>query len=129
MSARHTIVFVEDEPAVLAVIQRVLEKAGYTVLAFADPINANDYLQRAAPPSLLLTDVVMPGMSGFELCDAVRARFPGLPVIFTSGYPLETLPSARTALPENSCLISKPFGLALVRDTIAELLEQSAVIG
>ena len=85
---RETIVLVEDEPSVLGVVQRVLEKGGYEVRAFREPQAAIDYLRDADSPSLLLTDVVLPGMSGFELCDVVRSYYPEIPVIFTSGYPL-----------------------------------------
>jgi two-component system cell cycle sensor histidine kinase/response regulator CckA len=126
MSERHTIVLVEDEEAVLTVMQRVLERAGYGVFAFANPMKAREHLTTAQPPSILITDVVMPGMNGFELCGVVRSRFPELPVIFTSGYPLENLPGGAATLPENSRLINKPFGLDLVRETITELLEHSS---
>lgn len=123
---RHTIILVEDEPAVLSVMQRVLEKVGYGVVPFADPRDAAAHLRSLDDACLLLTDVVMPGMSGFDLCGIARARFPGLPVIFTSGYPLENLPGDPGALPENTRLLHKPFGLELMRNTIEELLLENA---
>jgi two-component system, cell cycle sensor histidine kinase and response regulator CckA len=126
MKESHTIVLVEDEEAVLTVMQRVLERAGYSVFAFANPMLAVDHLLAKPEPSILITDVVMPGMNGFELCGVVRARFPELPVIFTSGYPLDNLPGGAATLPENSRLINKPFGLDLVRETISELLDGSS---
>jgi CheY-like chemotaxis protein len=103
----------------------VLVRSGYVVNAFESPLKALAFLRSAGAPSLLLTDVVMPGMSGFELCDAVRRRFPDLPVIFTSGYPLENLPGYARPLPKRSCLIVKPFGLDEVRETIDCLLQTS----
>lgn len=117
-----TIVLVEDERAVLSIMERVLARSGYEVLAFESPLEALKHLRTAQAPSLLLTDVVMPGMSGFELCDVLRRRFPAVPVIFTSGYPLENLPGYARPLPDNSCLIVKPFGLDQIRDTIESLL-------
>ena len=122
-----TIVLVEDEPSVLSIMTRVLVRSGYEVMAFESPLKALAFLRNASSPSLLLTDVVMPGMSGFELCDAVRRRFPDLPVIFTSGYPLENLPGYARPLPAKSCLIVKPFGLDEVRETIECLLQTSGV--
>jgi two-component system, cell cycle sensor histidine kinase and response regulator CckA len=119
------IVLVEDEPSVLSIMQRVLVRSGYEVLAFESPLKALAFLRTAEAPSLLLTDVVMPGMSGFELCDAVRRRFPSLPVIFTSGYPLENLPGYARPLPQKSFLIVKPFGLDEVRESIDCLLQTS----
>ena len=121
--SNQLIILVEDEPAVLSIMQRVLGRSGYDVLAFECPLKALKYLRTADAPALLLTDVVMPGMSGFELCDALRRRFPAMPVIFTSGYPLENLPGYARPLPENSCLIVKPFGLDEVRETIESLLQ------
>jgi CheY-like chemotaxis protein len=94
-------------------------------MAFSEPISASAYFRSNSEACLLLTDVVMPGMSGFDLCDVARARLPGLPVIFTSGYPLENLPGAAGALPENSRLILKPFGLDVVRGSIEELLHET----
>jgi CheY-like chemotaxis protein len=120
-----TIVLVEDEPSVLSIMTRVLSRSGYEVMAFESPLKALAFLRNASAPSLLLTDVVMPGMSGFELCDAVRRRFPDVPVIFTSGYPLENLPGYARPLPGKSCLIVKPFGLDEVRETIDCLLQTS----
>lgn len=120
-----TIILVEDERAVLSIMQRVLARSGYEVFAFESPLEALAYMRTAEAPALLLTDVVMPGMSGFELCDAVRRRFPALPVIFTSGYPLENLPGYARPLPSASCLIVKPFGLDEVRETIDCLLQTS----
>jgi two-component system cell cycle sensor histidine kinase/response regulator CckA len=126
MKEGHTIVLVEDEEAVLTVMQRVLERAGYCVFAFANPVHAMKHLMANPQPSILITDVVMPGLNGFELCGVVRSRFPELPVIFTSGYPLDNLPGGAATLPENSRLINKPFGLDLVRETISELLDVSS---
>ncbi|MGQ0815352.1 MAG: response regulator [Gemmatimonadota bacterium] len=123
---RHTIVVVEDEPFVLSIVQRMLQKVGYDVVAFADPISASEYLSVDATPALLFTDVVLPGMNGFELCDVVRARFPDLPVVFTSGYPLEEMRES-ASIPANSRVLRKPFGCDLVRDTIRGLLEESGV--
>jgi CheY-like chemotaxis protein len=56
---------------------------------------------------LLLTDVVMPDMHGPDLAVAMRAERPSLPVIYMSGY-AETILAARSTLPENAVLLSKP---------------------
>lgn len=124
--SRDTIVLVEDEPSVLCVVQRVLEKGGYEVRAFGEPHGAIEYLNASESPTLLLTDVVLPGMSGFELCDVVRERFPDLPVIFTSGYPLEDVHLDGIELPENSCLLDKPFGAGQVLEAVRDLVARAA---
>jgi two-component system cell cycle sensor histidine kinase/response regulator CckA len=60
---------------------------------------------------VLLSDIVMPGMSGTTLADLIRARLPGLPVLLMSGYSAETLPD-HPALPAGVSLIRKPFTTA-----------------
>lgn len=125
-TGNNTIVLVEDEPSVLGVVQRVLEKGGYEVHAFCEPRGALEYMRAAESPTLLLTDVVLPGMSGFELCDVVRARFPDLPVIFTSGYPLEDVHLDGVTLPTNSCLLDKPFGAGQVLEAVRDLVARAA---
>ena len=83
----ETVLLAEDEPAVRAIAQQALERHGYTVLAA--PSGA-DALARAAQHGatihLLLTDVVMPGMSGRDLADRLTAQRPGIRVLYISGY-------------------------------------------
>ena len=78
---------VEDEIAVRVLVRRVLDRAGYHVLEAASGAEALDLLETVDfPIDILLTDVVMPGMSGRELADELCARFPTLRVLFMSGY-------------------------------------------
>jgi two-component system, cell cycle sensor histidine kinase and response regulator CckA len=80
----ETILLVEDEAAVRAVTRQLLARNGYTVVEAADgPTALGLELQKL---DLLLTDVVMPGMSGRELADQLTARRPGLRVLYMSGY-------------------------------------------
>jgi PAS domain S-box-containing protein len=86
-SGTETILVVEDEPAVRSVACQALRAHGYVVLAAPDAAAA---LQGAVPPGirldLLLTDVVMPGMSGRALAERLVAERPGLRVLYMSGY-------------------------------------------
>jgi PAS domain S-box-containing protein len=85
----ETILLVEDEDAVRAVTRQLLERSGYTVLEAADGPAALALVDRAKGTlhvDLLLTDVVMPGMSGRELAEHLLARCPKLRVLYMSGY-------------------------------------------
>jgi len=85
----ETILVVEDEAPVRAVTRQLLQRNGYTVLEAADGPAALALVDGEAGDrhiDLLLTDVIMPGMSGRELADQLRARRPNLRVLFMSGY-------------------------------------------
>ena len=85
--AAATILLVEDEEAVRRLIERILTKDGYKVSAFAGGAEARDrFFEAPLSFDLLLSDLVMPGMDGVALAQALRASRPGLPVIFMSGY-------------------------------------------
>jgi two-component system cell cycle sensor histidine kinase/response regulator CckA len=118
----ETILVVEDEAAVLALGRRALEAQGYVVLAASDGTDALRVVERhGGKIHLLLTDVVMPGMSGRELADKLASRRPGIRVLYMSGYPGDAVVQHGT-LPAGSAFLQKPFspdGLARkVRDVL-----------
>ena len=83
----ETILLVEDDPAVRRMAVEVLRGAGYSVLAA--PSGADALLMAAkheGPLDLLLTDVVMPGMTGPQLARQFILQFPGVPILYMSGY-------------------------------------------
>jgi two-component system cell cycle sensor histidine kinase/response regulator CckA len=83
----ESVLVAEDEPAVRAILARLLREYGYTVLEARDGFHALELAEGApAPPDLVIADVVMPGMGGKQLAEALEARWPGLPVLFISGY-------------------------------------------
>ncbi|WP_416759991.1 ATP-binding protein [Roseateles sp. So40a] len=81
------VVYVDDDPIVLLMVEALLKKAGYDVRTYAEPTEClGDVEQGRAPMQLLITDFNMPGMNGLELALAVRAALPRVPVIITTGY-------------------------------------------
>jgi signal transduction histidine kinase len=103
-----TILLVEDEDAIRMVANRVLTSRGYTVIAAA---SGDDALTQAAGQhvDLLLTDMVMPGMSGPELAQRLRAERPDLKVLFTSGYSRDAV--SQDFGMSDAAFIAKPYGL------------------
>jgi CheY-like chemotaxis protein len=83
----ETILLVEDEPQVRALVREMLGRHGYSVLEAASPGDALLIAeQHSAPVQLLLTDVVMPRMNGRELAARLQQKRTGLKVLFMSGY-------------------------------------------
>jgi CheY-like chemotaxis protein len=108
-AARGTLLLVEDEPALQALIATVLEEQGYTVLAAGNGLDAIAIGERhEGRIDLLLTDVVLPGLSGPELAGRMVELRPGLEVLHMSGYNDSRLLS-RGAEHLNANLLVKPF--------------------
>jgi two-component system cell cycle sensor histidine kinase/response regulator CckA len=106
--AGMTVLVVEDEPAVRAVVVRSLERGGFRVLQASDAAVALQVADREGRPDLVLTDLMMPGIGGAELARRLKARWPGLPVLFMSGYSEEDLRRQGLVDPEG-VIIQKPF--------------------
>lgn len=85
------ILLVDDDALVRRLLQTILERAGYTVLAAEDGPTAIE-ISMWASFDMLITDFQMPGMNGFLLADTITERRPGLPVLLTSGAFIEELP-------------------------------------
>ena len=102
-----TILVVEDEAPLRRVIARTLERAGYRVLAPETALAARDQIRGdSAGFDLLLTDLVMPDLSGEELARELATVSPDTPTVFMSGYAPGGSPSAR---PGEDSVIAKPF--------------------
>jgi two-component system cell cycle sensor histidine kinase/response regulator CckA len=84
----RTVLLVEDEPALRKLTRKILLEAGLTVLEAENGLQAVEIEKRTETPiDLLLTDVIMPGMSGWALAEALSAQRPGMKVLYMSGYP------------------------------------------
>ncbi len=120
--AEGTILLVEDEEAVRRLARRVLEGLGYQVLEAASGPEALDRMaHHAGRLDLVLTDVIMPGMSGQELSARLRTLLPDLKILYVSGYTDDAILQHGTLLP-NTSFLQKPFSPGSLAARIQEVL-------
>ncbi|MGH9658709.1 MAG: response regulator, partial [Bryobacteraceae bacterium] len=121
----ETVFVVEDEAPLRGLIRSTLEPYGYRVLEAPDGGAALVLLDRAPERvDLLLTDIVMPRMSGIELAGHLRVSQPGLCVLFMSGYS-EGPPDAEAAIVEGVPFLQKPFAPETLVRKIREILDNA----
>ncbi|MDD4019792.1 MAG: response regulator [Kiritimatiellae bacterium] len=124
--AGRTVLLVEDEPSLLNFAGKLLKQMGLTVLAAQSPAEALR-LTGGYPDviDLLLTDVVMPEMSGRELQLRLLERRPQLRTLFMSGYTADVI-AHHNVLDEGVHFLHKPFSLADLRHAVIEVLNESS---
>jgi hypothetical protein len=119
----ETIVLVEDDAMVKNLVSEVLRKSGYRVLEF---VNGRDALARAKrlhePIHVLVTDVVMPGMSGVELARQLSQGRPEMRILFLSGY-TDDLVERQGALQPGRAFLQKPFTPDTLLGKVRELID------
>jgi len=113
-SHNHTILVVDDDPDVREYAISVLEDLGYRVLSAPDGEAALHVLERDGRVDLLFTDIVMPGLSGFEVARRAVEVVPKLKILFASGYATDLTPAGR--------LLKKPYRPQQLGSEIASLL-------
>ena len=119
----ETILIVEDESAVRSLVARLLQQMGYAVLTVRDPVSALAYFAPGLkPPDLLLTDVVLPGMSGRQLADQLRGAVGDLRVLFMSGYTDDAV-VVRGVLSDEMAFVQKPFSRAKLARAVRQALD------
>ncbi len=121
----RNILVVDDEDSVRELVGTFLRHYGYTVFMAA---NANEGLSlfRKHAVDLLITDVVMPDMSGTQLAARLWRAWPHLPVLFMSGAADGRAQFERGRFAYPSAYLAKPFSFKLLLDTVAELMENNS---
>lgn len=120
-----TILLVEDEDMLRGLIRELLEIKGYAVLEACQGVEALELLKvRSEHVDLVLTDVVMPHMSGSELVDRLRREHPEMKVIFMSGYTGANNAAIHKSLEmPGVAFLQKPFRLNALINQVNELIE------
>ena len=118
----ETILLAEDEPAVRAAVRLVLESSGYTVLEASSGEEAVQICQQhQGPIHLLMTDVVMPKMSGRQLAELVLALLPKIKVLYSSGYTDDAVVH-HGVLEAGMAFLQKPFTPMVLARKVREVL-------
>ncbi len=124
-SGGETILLVEDEASILLMARMMLERLGYNILCAARPGEA---LKIGASCSkkihLLITDVVMPEMSGRDLAERMTALYPDLKCLYMSGYPANVI-AHHGVLDDGVLFINKPFNLNTLSAMVRKALDQA----
>ncbi len=114
MARPFNVLFVEDDPAVRSLMREVLHAHGFVAFTAADPYEALCVLMEHHV-DLLLTDIVMPGMSGFELAQQAKLIRPDLRVLYMTGYAQQ---AAGRDGPRHGKLLEKPVRPAALIEEI-----------
>jgi CheY-like chemotaxis protein len=121
-SADETILVVEDGEAVRKMICAMLSQNGYQCLEAADGHEALVVLEGIGSVNLVLTDLMMPGMSGTELAKQISKDYPQIRIIFMSGYTDDLL--IRTPDGGSGLFLAKPFTASVLAESVRRALDR-----
>jgi PAS domain S-box-containing protein len=121
----ETILVLEDEPALRKLVQTMLDQQGYTILEAATPEQALRLCdEHTGSIDLLVTDVVMPGMSGRQIAERAVQRRPTLKVLYMSGYTADAI-AHHGVLESGVAFLQKPFSSEALLQKVREVLNSS----
>jgi two-component system cell cycle sensor histidine kinase/response regulator CckA len=125
--ASGTLMVVEDEQLVLSLLSRSLREAGYHVLEAADGRAALErMIELQGRVDGVVTDIIMPRLNGRELASEIRTRWPGMPILFISGYTAEEV-VGRGLINRGEAFLQKPFDPRGIAAKVKELLAAATV--
>jgi CheY-like chemotaxis protein len=123
----ETILLVEDDAEVRKLTERILQRQGYLLLAVEDGQEALELLDHyAGPIHLLLTDVIMPGISGRALAEQLRQQQPSLKILFMSGY-ADNILGAQGVLTPEVAFLQKPFSPSTLARKVRAALDNTSL--
>jgi PAS domain S-box-containing protein len=121
----ETILVVEDEPSVRAVVVQLLKNLGYTVIEAEDGVEALERLDETGEIDMLFTDIVLPGgMTGKDVAGEVQKRQPTVRLLYTSGYAAGAMDEGGRVA-EGGEFLSKPYPMKTLANRIREILDET----
>ena len=117
---KKTILIIEDDPDVLATVVKQLEYLGYDVLTASDGMEGMKKLDGGGY-DLVITDIVMPFISGVGVVTALKEKMPHIPIIAMTGYGKE--PEAAAMEKKADVVLAKPVKIAVLKDTLDKFLK------
>jgi len=122
VSGHETVLVVEDEPMLRELVEAMLSSCGYSILTVENPVQAEEFSKDYdGPIHLLLTDVVLPGISGREVARKVSAHRPDIKVLYTSGYTPDAIVH-HGVLEAGLHFIQKPFTIETLASKVRAVL-------
>jgi len=121
-SSAGTILVVDDNRDAVDVIATLLQACGYTVARACSACEAVDALERNQAISLVVSDVRMPDIDGFDFLRVVRLRFPALPMVLMTGFPI----GSEDFVPRGATVLQKPFAIEELKRVVSATLQSGA---
>ncbi len=118
---RKKILVTDDEEMILEITKIILEEYGYEIITSNSPVESLDIIKSNTDIDLLLTDVVMPEMNGYELAKLTKNISPDIKVLLMSGYTNDILPE-HSSLEEDIHFIQKPYKSTELYDKIKQVI-------
>jgi len=112
------ILVVDDHPDTAELVARLLETAGYDIAQADSAYQAVEHLDGNRDIALILSDIRMPNVDGFDFLRLVRQRYPSLPMVLMTGLPI----TREDFVPRGAMILQKPFGIDELKRVVAEAL-------
>jgi DNA-binding NtrC family response regulator len=121
-SAAEAVLIVDDNRDVADALAMALREYGHTVTAAYSAREALDLLDEKPEIRLVVSDIRMPGVSGFDFRRVVRHRFPGLPMVMITGIPV----TSEDVVPRDTAILQKPVAASDLQQVILQLRDEAA---